>query len=96
MNDDIFSSLHTEKPYALDITPFKEKGEALKKTIDLAVKDTQSVIVRSYPNKLIMTLNQYNDLTGKPGLLREEYEGQEFFLYRTPYNIMEVEIEDGA
>lgn len=92
----MFDHLSTEKPYSLNITDFKEKGKELATAVENAVKDTQSVIVRSYPNKLIMTLNQYNDLTGKPGLLREEYEGQEFFLYRTPYNIMEVEIEDGA
>jgi hypothetical protein len=90
---DAYSSLSTEKPYSLDIREFKEKGKELVTAIEQAVKDTQSAVVRAYPDNLIMTQAQYNNLTGRNVLWSTPVEGQEFYLYRTKYNIMEVEVK---
>lgn len=84
----------TEKAYSLDITGLKQRGVELSKAVQEAVRSTQMVIVRAYPNKIVMTRKQYNDLTKRPELLSNNYAGQEFYLYRTKYNIMEVEISE--
>lgn len=93
----MFDSLNTEKAYSLDIRDFKETGEKLKEAINNAVKDTQRVIVRAMPDKLIMTPKQYDDLSTRPEFIKQQDSildvGQEFWLYRTPYNIMEVVVE---
>lgn len=96
----MFPGLSTEKPYDLDIRSFKVKGKtkeeratALAKEIEEAVKDTQRVIIRALPDKIIMSRTQYNLLSGQSELTTQEYDGQEFYLYRTKRNIMEVIIE---
>src|SRR3990167_2286868 len=81
------------KPPALDISDWKQRGAELKQAIIDAVEDTQRVVVRSYPDRIIMTTKQYNML--RPEMSEPiEYAGQEFYLYRTKYNVMEVEIKD--
>jgi len=94
-----FSSLYTEKSYALDITGHKAKGRTIEekaddldKYINQEVKATQSVVVRAYPDKLKMTVKQYRTLAKQESMLHQEWEGQEYYLYRTKYNIMEIEI----
>lgn len=75
----------------LDITDFKEKGTALKKAIVEAVKGTQSVVIRELPNQIVMTQKQYDEL--KPGFNVQEFSGQEYYMYQTPYNVMEIEVK---
>ena len=84
--------LHTEKPSTLDITSFKEKGEELKTAINNAVKDTQRVIIRALPDKILMTSTQYEDLS--PSFIASGYGDRPFQLYRTPLNIMEIEVKN--
>lgn len=87
-------NLSTEKPYSLDITDFKETGIKLKQAINKAVKDTQSAIVRAYPNKIIMTQAQYDNLRTRPEVYSMgQFDGQDYYLYRTPSNIMEIEVK---
>jgi 2-oxo-4-hydroxy-4-carboxy--5-ureidoimidazoline (OHCU) decarboxylase len=94
LEDGAFSALHTEKAYALDIRDYKQKtGDTLAKAIEQAVKDTQSVVVRAYPDRLVLTQKQYNLLARKPEMHTIEAEGQDYYLYRTKYNIMELEIK---
>ncbi len=89
----MFDNLALEKPSVLDITSYGEKtAKELSKAIENAVKDTQAVIVRALPYKIVMKQDQYKLLAGK--LLKQEYEGQEFYLYRTKQNVMEIEIKD--
>lgn len=94
----MFDHLSTEKPPTIDIRDWKEKGEELKTAITNAVKETQSVIIRALPDKLIMTEDQYNDLSGAPEMLpMHDANGkstQQFFLYRTEHNVMEIEVKD--
>jgi predicted RNA-binding protein len=78
-------------PNVLDITNAKVKGEELKKEIEYAVKQTQSVVIRELPNQILMTQEQYDDL--KPGFSMQEFAGQEYYLYRTKLNIMEIEVK---
>lgn len=75
----------------LDITSWKQKGSELATAIEQAVKDTQSTLVQPYPDELKLTQAQYNLL--KPGLLNQgHYNNQEFYLYQTKYNVMELKI----
>lgn len=93
----MFDHLSTEKPYPLDITDFKETGVELNKAITQAVKDTQRVLVHALPDRLQMTQTQYNILSGNPEMqpmVNEFGENtQEFYLYQTPMNVMEVEVK---
>lgn len=90
--------LSTEKSYPLDITSWGEKGEKLRKAIEDAFKDTQRVIVRSYPDTLVMTKKQYDEL--KPKFVTWEDMGlpdmgQEFFLWKTKDGyVMQIEVKD--
>jgi hypothetical protein len=93
MNDP-FAHLSTEKAWTLDITDWPQTGQNLTKEIHQAVKDSQRVIIRAYPDKIKMTIKQYRDLAGQKDLLHQEWDGQEYFLYRTPHNIMEIEVKD--
>lgn len=87
-----YSSLSPDKPYSLDATNFKEKGIKLRDAINRAVKGTQSIVHRAYPDKLIITSDQYKILTRRPEMVGQQYEGQQYFMYRSPYNLMEVEV----
>lgn len=96
-------SLSTEKPYPLDIRSFKETGDDLRQAIVDAVKATQATIIRALPDRLRMTIKQYNDLAGTPEMQQvydqtgEKLQG--FFLYKTvdkkgkTLNVMEVEVD---
>lgn len=98
IEDGAYSAIHTEKAPRLDITAWKEKKQALAKAIDDAVRDTQSIVVRAYPDRILMTKEQYADLSKSNTILEfyDEYGEimQDAFLYRTPYNIMEVEVKE--
>lgn len=76
----------------LDIRDWKEKGNELKKAITQAVKDTQRVLITTLPDRIIMSKKQYKDLTGSPELMQTA-NGQEHSLYRTLYNVMEVQVK---
>jgi len=105
MEDGAYTSLYTEKAYPLDITDWHEKGQELSKAIELAVKDTQRVVVRALPDRLIMTPAQYSDLSKNPDMLQAYNESgttdgmQSYFLYRVVDKgriicLMEVEIKE--
>lgn len=90
----MFPNLSTERAYPLDATGFTEKSAAeLTKAISDAVKGTQSTIIRALPDRLILTAKQYSLLTGTPEMMMFEDYDQEYFLYRTKYNVMEVEVK---
>lgn len=92
----MFSQFY-DKPPTLDITGWKQRGVSLRKAIIETVKDTQSVIVRSYPDKIIMTQAQYKMLSGTPDVIPGSHDPsfeQEFYLYHTPHNLMEIIIKD--
>lgn len=80
----------------LDIRDFKEKGDDLRKVILDAVEDTQRVLVRPYPDRLVLTKDQYNELARTDGMSKMydpiQSIGQEFFMYQTKHNVMEIEI----
>ena len=75
----------------LDITNFKQEGEALKIEIAHAVKSTQSVLVQPYPSFITMTVKQYQDLQHDPEM-KQMYNSKDH-MYATPYNVMEVVIK---
>lgn len=76
----------------LDITDFKESRDLLPVAIANAVQDTQRLITRQLPNKLIMRKDQYemlehdSDMLGLPGSPKDR-------IYLTPYNAMDVVIK---
>lgn len=73
----------------LDITSFKIKNKAeLMKEIELAVNDTQRIIIRPYPSVIKMTREQY-ELLQHEGNMMHTYKDNDQ-LYRTKYNVMEV------
>jgi hypothetical protein len=76
----------------LDVTGFKESGVALKKAIQRAAKDTQSVIIQPYPHIIRMTKDQFDILQHDPEM-RGMYQSNEH-LYWTPDCIMEVQIKE--
>lgn len=101
LEDGAYSALHTEKAYSLDVRDYKaaghtnrEKAADLHKHIENEVKATQSVVVRAYPDKLIISPSQYDILAMQPNMFAYGKAGQEFWLYRTRYNIMELEVKD--
>lgn len=76
----------------LDIRGFKESTlETLNAAIQLAVKDTQRVLIRELPNQIKMTPAQY-DLLQSDSDLKGDYDTKDK-LYRTPMNVMEVVID---
>jgi hypothetical protein len=97
--DGAYSSLHTDKGYPLDIRDIKpksrvkeEKADALRKEIEQAVADTQRALTHAYPNTLVMSQAQYDLLAGNPEFMQIGDVGQGFWLYRTKYNVMEIEV----
>lgn len=72
----------------IDITDCKLKGAALKQEIIDRVKATQSVIIQTLPNVLILTKEQYKDLEHDP----EMYGAEKSRVYITPYNAMDLDI----
>lgn len=73
----------------LDIRKVKKHGRDLHDEIKHMVKDTQNLIIQPYPNKLVMTPEQYEELK-PPG---EEYQ-DDTFIFHTPYNAMDVIVEE--
>lgn len=80
---------HTE---VLDITDLRETGPELRKKIVEAVRDTQSVIITTLPNVLLMTVAQYQDLDPY-GDMVGAYNSQQR-LYKTEYNVMDIVVKD--
>ena len=75
----------------LDITSWKKKSmQELGQEIVDTVKDTQRVIIQPYPDKIIMTLQQYNTLNGRPPMTPLSFTNR---LFRTKYNIMDILVE---
>ena len=79
-------------PNVLDITEFTEKGIDLQVAIQNAVQETQRVIIRELPNVIRMTQAQYDNLIPYDDM-SEMFGSQGFYMYRTPLNVMEVEIK---
>ena len=78
--------------YALDITDRKEgKRETLGEAVVNMVKETQRVVIRDYPDRLIMTRAQYNLLAGLP---EGDQRKQTLRFFRNKYNVMEVVIDE--
>ena len=75
----------------LDITGFKEQGQALKDIILSQVKDRQKTIIQPHYDVLLMTTKQYDMLQGDPEL-KQMYQSKDH-LYYTPHNVMEVQIK---
>lgn len=73
----------------LDIRDFKQHGLELSEAILQAVKDTQSVIIRELPNVLKMTTQQFEMLKSSPEMMSTNAKE---YLWRTPMNIMEIEV----
>ncbi len=80
---------HSE-PKILDITPLKERGDALKKMIVQGVKDTQKWIIQDLPNELHMTRKQFEMLQTDPEMMGTH--NSQDHLYMTPLNVMEVRV----
>lgn len=82
------------KDNVLDITDLKETGVELMQAIHDAVKDTQSVIITTLPNVLIMTSAQFESLDPY-GEIVSTYRSKDR-VYITPLNAMDVVIKDKA
>ena len=76
----------------LDITSYKVKGKELLELIDQAVRDTQKVILRPLPDRIIMTKDQFDDLA-KIIKLPDMHNSKERMLI-TRYNVMEIDVKD--
>lgn len=86
------------KPEPIDIRDWKHKGLELHKEIENAVWETQRLVMRPLPDRLIMTLAQFKDLnkaTNNVGNMQDTnlQDTQDRFYY-TKHNIMEVQVED--
>lgn len=87
-----FDYIDPNTEYDLDIRDFKQKEALeLKKEIIQAVKDTQSVIIRALPNRIVMSKDQYDLLQHDP-MLQKMYES-DHLVYLTPLNAMEVVVQ---
>lgn len=76
----------------LDITPLKEKGLALHKAIEQAVKDqTSGTLYIPLPSEILMTQAQYDNLI-KLANMHDMYASNQQ-LYKTKYNVMEVKVK---
>jgi hypothetical protein len=76
----------------LNITDCPLKGKALRQEIVDRVKATQSVIIRTLPDLLILTKEQYKDLEHDPQMI-DMHQSKER-IYATQYNVMELSIKD--
>lgn len=76
----------------LDITGFKEKGKQLHDAIVAAVKDTQRIIITDLPDEILMTQTQFDNLQKTRGMMESTYI-EDFYLYNTDLNIMEVRVK---
>lgn len=87
-------------PITLDITDWKQHGQALHEAIDSAVSDTQAWILQPLPNHLVMTQAQFLDLDKLSGNMQEMHDYDEFGrltsstdrLYVTSKNVMECKV----
>lgn len=74
----------------LDIAGAKQRGAELYKFIENEVAHTQSIVVQQLPNVLIMDIEQFNDQAKLFNIIETE----DVTLYKTQYNIMEIEVKD--
>lgn len=73
----------------IDITDWKQNTlETLAKAIEDAVADTQRVVIRELPNRLVMTPAQYDILQEDP-MMQKFYKSNEH-VYVTKHNAMDV------
>lgn len=91
-NGDKLSAFSDEKATTLDITGIHEQGDALKQEILNAVKDTQTPVLTTLPNVLVMRPDQFEDLNGGDEMA-EMYQSQQR-MYRTEFNVMECVIKE--
>jgi hypothetical protein len=75
----------------LDMTDCRLKGDELKLEIVNRVKSTQAYIIRPYPDRLIITKDQYQMLQSDPEM-QHTWDSKDH-LYRTPHNVMELVIK---
>lgn len=75
----------------LDIRDLTETGLELKTAIANAVADTQRYIIRTLPDKLIMTQVQYDILEDDPDLVGTIPNER---IYITPHNAMDCIIRE--
>jgi len=72
----------------LDITPLKQRGEALHKEIKDICKDDQSLIQHRMYDELLMTKKQFEYLRND---FNEFIEG--YYIYDSGFNVMEVRVK---
>lgn len=71
----------------IDITDRREHGADLMRHIREAVKDTQLFLIRPYPDKLLMTMEQFDELKPDDGA------DPNGMLFTTPDCVMEVKVK---
>lgn len=76
----------------LDITDWKQTGDALKLEISNAVLATQSTLIQDLPSELLMTATQFIDLSDDPDML--PMHGTTEKLWLTPHNVMEIIVKE--
>ena len=72
----------------LDITPLKQKGEALHQEIKNICKDDQAFIHHKMYDELLMTKKQFEYLRND---FNEFIEG--YYIYDSGFNVMEVRVK---
>jgi hypothetical protein len=76
----------------LNITDCKLKGDALRQEIVDRVKATQSVIIQTLPDMLVLTKEQYQELEDDSEML--PMYASKSGVYMTSENVMEVSIKE--
>ena len=76
----------------LDITLFRETGKELSDAIELAVSDTQRVLIQELPSEILMTQAQFRELSDL-AKLPKMYDSKDR-LYQTSKNVMEVKVKE--
>lgn len=90
----------------LDVSDFKQTGEALVKAIADHVQATQLVLIRELPNELVITQAQFDNLmtlkngtsymsaVDIPSHIKSLGRVKKAYMYFTPFNAMDVKIKD--
>ena len=79
-----------DTPPELDITDWKQRtAQTLFPAIERAVADTQKVVIRSLPNRILMTPVQYRLLENR---FAPMYASEDVLLV-TKHNVMEVKVK---
>lgn len=75
----------------IDITDCRLTGNALKREILERVKDTQRLLIRTLPNRIIMTKKQFKELSADPQMI--DVGTSEERIYMTRMNAMDVIVQ---